>query len=317
MVIICFVLFEGIMYLASIPFKNTIKNSSDVKKCVSARKNIRVVRLILTPVLVVAFIIFIVVYSQNNNVPSDIMTKDMALVTVFTIASGWSKLIGHINAYTKEQYFEKHKKGFALFLRAFNKDKYGSGKNPYSFNVFQKKSYSFEEKLTKTVKSICKIKMCAVGMTKEVDAPYGADRVYVSDISWQADVRELMEKSKLIFIYMSSRDSCIWEINQSRDLLKKTCFIIESREIYEGVVKKQNPGIYFPAFDKIIESLNDKDIAQELKDKTTLLGLMIIGSHFYVTKTNVLVLNQLVENVKQLAFNGKSTFSGVGNIFID
>ena len=197
-----------------------------------------VVRILLAIFLLLLFIGIIcwMYFSKWNYIDDETkrgLGRDIGLIIAYVCyRGGWQQLKGHINAYRKNEYLKKNPKGYVLFLRAFNDDDYGQ-------------KDTFEYRLSKAVKRICNYNMCAVGMTKEVDAPYGADRVYVSDLDWQMDVRELMQKAKMIFILLRNRESCLWEIGQSSDLLHKTCFIIDGQNSYEQTVSKLGGRIIF------------------------------------------------------------------------
>ena len=129
---------------------------------------------------------------------------------------------GNISALTKSLFLKKYGRRYALYLRGFTEDDYSS----LSVLENRKKTEGFSE--YELVRAVSKtLPVCAVGMTKEVDAPYGAMRVYVNDTTWKSDVRELMEKATHIFILVNSRQSCIWEIEQAGEMLNKTDFIVD------------------------------------------------------------------------------------------
>ena len=317
MVIVLFLLFEGIIYLASLPFRKTIKTSSNVDECIKARKRLRVVKILLTIFLLLLLIgILCWIYTDNNFLKSEEMrrdfSRDIGLIIFYTIfRGGWQQLKGHINAYSKKEYLAKNPKGYVLFLRAFNDDDYGTV-SPGC--LWRKGNDTFEHRLSKAVKRICHYKMCAVGMTKEVDAPYGADRVYVSDLDWQDDVKELMQKAKMIFILLRNRESCLWEIGQSSDLLHKTCFIIDGQNSYEQTVSKLGGRIIFPEYDDIIATLKDNQVREEMKFHRAIIGLMILDNQYLVFKTTCNDVRSLVENAKQQTLYGKTTLQSIGTL---
>ena len=113
--------------------------------------------------------------------------------------------------------------------------------------------------------------VCAIGMTKEADSPFGARRVYVSDESWKEDVRDLMNRANLIFVLLNDRPSCIWEIEQSADVLNKTCFLVEDIEKYNSIRSKLAGTIDFPDASKmevnIPFALRIVDIPIRIKDE--------------------------------------------------
>jgi CYTH domain-containing protein len=91
-----------------------------------------------------------------------------------------------------------------------------------------------------------RIRVCAVGMTKELDSPDGAIRVYVNDKTWQENVRELMEKAQEIYILINDRDSCLWEIEQSASMQSKTTYIVSDLDKYNRARSALKDSLEFP-----------------------------------------------------------------------
>lgn len=138
----------------------------------------------------------------------------------------------------------KTKNGFILFLRGFEYDDYTDEyylKRKNSFANFSE--YHFVEAMNRYKCTY------AVGMTKELEQPSGAKRVYLDDSTWHEGVVELMAKSKSIIILMNDKDSCIWEIEQSSNILDKTYFLVESPLKYENIKKRTKNIISFPELD--------------------------------------------------------------------
>ena len=247
-VILLFLILEGIMYLIDIPFKNKIKNSTSVETSLKARKTLKWVRIITTFVLIVVLCVIdiaIGISFGSTDEIGQVIGRDVGLIIAYAIMKGWSLLKGNIQTYSKEGYLSRHN-NFVLYLRAFEADFYN--KSP--------KSHSLESNLTKAIKKMGS-NICAIGMTKELDAPYGADRVYVGDDTWQTDVAELMQKAKMIFILMSDRESCIWEIAQGARMLDKICFIVNDAEKYKNIKNNSTHHIHFPEYDTIAGKLGD------------------------------------------------------------
>ena len=65
----------------------------------------------------------------------------------------------------------------------------------------------------------------AVGMTKELNSPIGAERIYLNDAEWESEVMDLMTKASLIVILLNDSQSCIWEICKSNQFKNKVVFI--------------------------------------------------------------------------------------------
>lgn len=127
---------------------------------------------------------------------------------------------GNMSYFDKKAFFEKNRV-FTLYLRGFENDNY-SGK----WGIYKTKNRQFSEYLfTKILSKHC---ICAaIGMTKELDAPLGAKRIYVDDETWKGDVAELMEKSHQIYILINNRPSCIWEIEAAVKYIEKVVLIID------------------------------------------------------------------------------------------
>ena len=243
-VILLFLILEGVMYLIDIPFKNKIKNSTSVETSLKARKTLKWVRIISTFVLIVALCVIDITIGVSFG-STDEIGRDVGMIIAYAIMKGWSILKGNIQTYSKEGYLSRHN-NFVLYLRAFEADFYN--KSP--------KSHSLESNLAKAIKKRGS-NICAIGMTKELDAPYGADRVYVGDDTWQTDVAELMQKANMIFILMSDRESCIWEIAQGARMLDKICFIVDDAEKYKNIKNNSTHHIHFPEYDTIAGKLGD------------------------------------------------------------
>lgn len=118
------------------------------------------------------------------------------------------------------------KEDYVVYLRAFEKDDY-SGKNKRNrfserkfMSCFPKWVYSF-----------------AIGMTKEIDTPIGATRIYCDDNHWRENVKEMVKGAKAVVVYVSDRDSCIWEINCLRFYTHKVFFISDDLEKYKNAEK--------------------------------------------------------------------------------
>lgn len=125
-------------------------------------------------------------------------------------------------------------KSFCLYLRGFSTDNYA---------CYREINQPFKNKLCelalrKVLKSYTNLDMVAVGMTKEIDSPLGAIRIYLDDNIWKEDVKFMIHNAKYIYILVDDSDSCIWEILEARQYLKKTCFIIDDLIKYTNVRQK-------------------------------------------------------------------------------
>ncbi len=154
----------------------------------------------------------------------------------------YANLMGNVSTYDRQSFLSKTP-SFFLYLRGFNRDSYESEdrlkKKTDNGRTLPKFSEYFFCKLLSR-----KGPVCAIGMTKEMEAPIGAVRVYVDDSTWMKDVQEMMEKAQGIFILVNDSPSCIWEIEQGLEMLDKTVFIVDDIEKYEttrSVVSRSFP----------------------------------------------------------------------------
>ena len=146
---------------------------------------------------------------------------------------------GNMSYFNKTDFFEGNKV-FALYLRGFENDDYSN-----KWSLVKKKDKQFSEYLfTKILSKHC---VCAaIGMTKELDAPLGAKRIYVDDETWKDDVAELMEKSHQIYILVNNRPSCIWEIETAVKFIEKVVLIIDDPVKYVLVQEIVKGSIVLP-----------------------------------------------------------------------
>lgn len=142
---------------------------------------------------------------------------------------------GNISIFTKQMFLKKHAK-YLLYLRGFGDD---IPNNDIGLNLEGKKNdeemFNENEFFEKIEQNIC---ICTVGRPQELDAPHGAKRIYLDDATWKNDVLELIEKATYIIVKVNDRDSCVWEILQVKEYLKKTVFIVDDKKIYQNVINK-------------------------------------------------------------------------------
>lgn len=155
-------------------------------------------------------------------------------------------IYGNLSFYTQEQFLKENER-FYLYLRGFNDDipfdsKKTLGKDEFDESVF-----------AEIIDYALGIPVCALGMTKEIDSPIGAKRVYVDDDAWQDKVLELMNKAERIFILVNDRSSCIWEIENSVSLLDKTVCIVDDLGKYQSVKAHMDKCLALPDVSPDIE----------------------------------------------------------------
>lgn len=232
-----------------LPFKHKIKKAPDAETAISFRRKAHLCRLFLLLLSLVCFIIYLATPIFNELREWNTF-RDFILVILKTTIAGiiilfWyfvsqkaaKRHLGNISTFSKDSFIQTYPR-YALFLRAFEDDDY-SRRHLFPRNKFSE--YQFM-RLLKT-----RIRVCAVGMTKELDSPDGAIRVYVNDKTWQEDVLELMEKAVTIYIHVNDRESCVWEIEHTANMKAKTIFIVTDQKKYMNVRSYLRGKIDLPA----------------------------------------------------------------------
>ena len=125
-------------------------------------------------------------------------------------------------------------KEFLVFLRGFEKDIYTGKKRMLKKKKF--KCFS-EFHFFSCLRKHLNIEFYAEGMTKEIEAPFGADRVYLEDYSWRKDVKMMMDKSVCIIVEINDKPSCLWEIEQCDEYPRNPFFLITDIEKYKNVYR--------------------------------------------------------------------------------
>lgn len=127
-----------------------------------------------------------------------------------------------------------------LYLRGFANDIYTTKQ---SLDL-QSLGESFSE--YNLVNTIDALPVIAVGMTKEIESPIGATRIYLNDKDWKEGVRYMMEKASAIVVLMDYRESCIWEIEQCESFWDKTLLIVDNVEKYNRIQQEVKLNEKFP-----------------------------------------------------------------------
>lgn len=244
-ILLVFGLFSWLMGLISKPYVKKIEYASTVDESVKYRSRLKWLRWGFSILFVAIYVGLSIYFNPDTDFWLKGGGKNVICVLFMYLVTqkGFKKLRGNVSSLTKEKFVDKYP-SFALFLRGFEDDVYGI--DDVKLNLKDKFSeIHFMEVLESYMPT------CAIGMTKEVDAPFGAKRVYVSDESWKEDVRELMNRANLIFVLLNNRPSCIWEIEQSADVINKTCFLVEDIEKYNYIRSKLVGKIEFPDASKM------------------------------------------------------------------
>ena len=218
------------------PLARCIKRSKNAKEAIACRRKLRFRRRLFLIIYVLLFVLLpylgdTVIAIQTTGIVDPRYFLWVLVLSVFLYSymisnKNLDRLMGNLSLADKTSFLSASK-DYVLYLRDFETDDYSPEKKQYK--KLTKSSSRFSEYyFTKVLQS--KETVCAVGMTKEVDAPIGAQRVYLNDETWQEDVWDLMRSAKEIYILVNDRPSCIWEISQSLGMLDKTIFLVDERK---------------------------------------------------------------------------------------
>lgn len=232
--IILITLYAAIVGLIQKPFSIKLKQSTSLEEALHVRnayKTSRIFSLIIFVIINFLGSLFVHLYQDKTIVRlSVIMSTITATALGFVLADGLyaHKEFNPISFCTIKDFYN-YKGSLSLFLRGFNMDNYKSKRDVSLIMGSQFSEFGLAKRLAKGSP------LFAVGMTKELTAPVGAERIYLSDASWKDDVLFMMNKATSIFILVNSKESCVWEIEQSLNFLDKTCFIVDDAAQYEIV----------------------------------------------------------------------------------
>ena len=227
-VLIMIAIFTAILKYVEKPIIEDIKNSKTSDEAIKNRKRLKKCRYSL-------LLVFLVLYLGGSIYLNYILDpewyKDPNSYKGIILAFIWSiielsKKTAHsplckVSTISKSDVLRSGG-DYIIYLRGFENDNYDSVeklRNQKSFSVFSE--YHFIKEVSNY------LPVYAVGMTKEIECPRGAERLYLSDSTWKEDVRELMEKAKLIVILVDDKVNCLWEIEQARSMLTKTIFVVD------------------------------------------------------------------------------------------
>ena len=230
-IILVFALINVIIKFAEKPLLNKIAFAQDTQESIMCRRKLLALRwgvIVLSFGLYILFIIAISDFDDYNTYKHFLWT--ICAITIVGIQQyGFKKLLGNISTLTKTAFLSENK-DFVIFLRGFIDDDYSDIADLKKTDFEKFSEYGFMSLLEHQG-----ISACAIGMTKESDSPIGAKRIYVDDISWQKDVKDLISKSKSIYILVRNRESCIWEIKTSLKYFEKVTFIVDDISQYNFV----------------------------------------------------------------------------------
>lgn len=246
------VIFEFLDRFFSKNLKKKLALEETSKKRILIRQKVRRNRI----VLLTCFVIFLIgteIFNIYNAItqPYDKYTVNSCFwfpavcLIYFSFQKKWKRIKGNISTSDLES-FNYIRAKYALFLRGFDNDDYNkidALENPKVEKYEHLSEYWFFKLLSKRHK----LPVVSVGMTKELDSPLGTKRIYLDDNEWKVGVRTLMENADKILILVNDRDSCIWEIAQSKDFLHKTIFIVDNEEKYIAAKEKLKDLISLPS----------------------------------------------------------------------
>lgn len=132
---------------------------------------------------------------------------------------------------------------FILYLRGFVYDDYTLSQSDLSKKHKEISNFS-EGHFISIMKQYMPV--YAVGMTKELNSPIGAERIYLNDTEWESEVMDLMTKAGLIVILLNDSQSCIWEICKSDQFKNKVVFIASNNEKLMNIRKELNKQHLYP-----------------------------------------------------------------------
>lgn len=126
----------------------------------------------------------------------------------------------------------------------------------------------------------------AVGMTKELNSPIGAERIYLNDAEWESEVMDLMTKASLIVILLNDSQSCIWEICKSNQFKNKVVFISNNSEKLTNIRKELNKQYVYP----LPIGLKEKTISYFIENANETL----ISEYFNTEKSYMQIIKELM-----------------------
>lgn len=231
-------LYPGILKLIEKNDIATLNNTTDVNLAINIRRKIKRNRILILVLILLLYSIFeiaisIALYNLEDPDTVENLIRDIGLTAAMMfiylyISKGATKAVGCISTISKQSFLDNHKE-YVLFLRGFEDDDYKH--EPYVSESLHStfSEYEFASLISQ------EHTICAVGMTKEIESPRGAVRVYLSDSNWKEDVCDLMHNAQKIYILVNDRNSCIWEIEQSFEMIDKTVYIVDDLQKYDNV----------------------------------------------------------------------------------
>lgn len=229
-----------------------IKNSDDADESCFYRKKFFWQRIIITSLYVV--IAMYIIFSGD--------AADVNCIMVGVVYA-WSSFIASRSLPLSGKHPNDIKSKFVLYLRGFAFDDYTTNNKTLS----EKKDINkFSEGLFIGILKQY-MPVYAVGMTKELCSPIGAERIYLNDANWESEVLDLMTRASLIVILLNDSPSCIWELSKSNQFKKKVVYICDNNSKLLRIRKELNKQSVYP----IPIGLTDRTISYVLEDSNRVI----------------------------------------------
>lgn len=251
-ILICF-LYAGLVTAISSPFNKRLQRlAANVDDAILLRRRFKTIRNICIIVLVglnlgLSYLGMIVECLIYDSPVSEITISSLIFPTiVYTVLAYTTGLLGQHSVFNAVslltfdeflKYVKRHPDYF-LYLRGFNTDNYTSVHTAESFS---------ESLLSKHLSKIAPL--FAVGMTKELFTPNGAKRIYLDDDVWKEEVAYLMYNATRVFILVNKNDNCLWEIEQSLNMIEKIYYIVDDMNQYAQMRQAMSNKMSFIDFD--------------------------------------------------------------------
>ena len=251
--VICSIIYMVIFEVFRRSTLTKIKNSDDADESCFYRKKFFWQRIISTSLYVV--LALYIIFSGDEKGVNSIMAGVVYAWSSF-IASRCLPLSG-------KRPNDILKSKFVLYLRGFAFDDYTTN----SITMSEKNDINkFSEGLFIGILKQY-MPVYAVGMTKELCSPIGADRIYLNDAEWESEVLDLMSRASLIVILLNDSQSCIWELSKSNQFKEKVVYICNNNSKLLRIRKELNKQSVYP----IPIGLTDRTISYVLEDSNRVI----------------------------------------------
>lgn len=226
-------IFNLLKILYDVRAKKLISRASDAEQATHIRRRLLRIRkytlYVILGAILAGYTFFI--YMEPEYGFAFIPTFLICLGVIYTqivYEKSKTRLYGNISDVTADEFLTKDE-DFYLYLRGFEDDV------PFKWSGKPRRTKFDETLLAEAVEYGVGYSLYALGMTKEIDGPEGAQRIYVNDHDWHEKVLVLMQRAKQIFILVNNRESCLWEIEQAKTMQDKLIFIVDDHDEYNEI----------------------------------------------------------------------------------